>query len=163
MKKIIILGIVIILFCFSLSSGFERRGISLGCLEHSDCAEDAACSTEGQCVECVETDDGRDAFVKGILSGVSVEGIEFEESEDTCSGPNTLVEYYCNTLNGNTFAYENRGYSCGASCEEGRCIECSIDTDCESGNCNEGRCGVRMLSAELPRECTEHSDCALSW
>jgi hypothetical protein len=159
MKKIIIMGLIITLFCFSFCYGLGRQGLQLdfSCTQHSDCPENAACSSEGECVECVEDDGGREAFVKGILSGATIDGEVFEEVEDYCSSSATLVEYFCNHNGANTYAVENRGYSCG-NCEDGRCVECSTDEDCETGNCYDGRCKMRMLAAAIV-ECSSHSDC----
>lgn len=87
--------------------------------------KDGACIEEPK-IECIDSDDGRDYFVKG-------ETADFGDTrEDACFDSNTVTEFYCEQAEGQT--RPSRGAEqkeCEYGCKDGACVEESSEEDLE--------------------------------
>ncbi len=96
-------------------------------------AEEIACNNE--CVsesnnfQCIDSDGGKDYYVKGTVNPPCAEGADCGSWIDSCNDDNVLIEYFCDGDNYNdNFEY----YECSNGCKDGACadIGCYDDTDC---------------------------------
>jgi hypothetical protein len=118
------------------------------CTSHADCNSTAACSTDGQCVVCEETDGGNEDYVMGSASGVWLTTNDSQTGTDYCYDSTSVMEYSCR--NGTSVGYPNNeflyygAHLCdeGYACSDGACVEstasttgegCSTDGDCSEG------------------------------
>ncbi len=78
--------------------------------------------------ECTDTDGGKNYYVKGTVSGMTLPGNYYASSNDSCEG-NTLHEGYCLDSSENViqhFGYQQQRalwrYECPGGCKDGACI-----------------------------------------
>ena len=117
-----------------------RRMSDLECYDHSDCDSDSACSSDGECVECIESDSGNDLETLGSISGVYNTG-EILEEEDVCNGESSVNEYFCSGSSSGDYTLATVvTYDCDDYCQDGACVECRDDDDCSSGTCEDNEC-----------------------
>ena len=81
--------------------------------------KDGACIKEEKKVnKCIDSDNGKDYFVAGKLSGTDIYGNVIDQL-DHCAGDGTGVnEYYCTETG---FTYET--YQCPKGCKDGICVK----------------------------------------
>ncbi|MBT3324017.1 hypothetical protein HN681_01455 [archaeon] len=122
--------------CFNLAGVWE----SLECYANSDCDSDSGCSSDGVCVECTETDSGKDLENLGSISGVYRTG-EILDEDDDCSSDTSVNEYFCVESNDGDYTLATViTYDCDDYCQDGACVECRDDDDCSSGTCEDNEC-----------------------
>jgi len=75
----------------------------------------------GSCT-CTETDGGKDYYEKGITSGYTSSGDDYNK-EDYCKDSSHLIEYYC-TSGSTGYCYFQKKQDCSPGfCEDGACVE----------------------------------------
>ncbi len=124
MKKMILGFMFSLLVCLMMVSGVAPAET---CMQDSECDSDAACSEDGVCVTCIDSDGGMDYTIAGSVSGLSYveDELIYTDEEDFCYSGNVVLEYYCYS-DGNTWVHTYQ-YSCllGSWCEDGVCVDLS--------------------------------------
>jgi len=122
MKRRYILGLIFlvcILFWFfnNLFGIFTGQSISEFIL-----SKDRDVPSEGGEKKCVDSDDGKNYFVRGTVEGYDIHG-DFYVVEDSCDEIN-LTEYFCRD-----FSIMYVIYPCEEGCLNGACIDSSVVED----------------------------------
>ena len=94
---------------------FELCKNYFGAETESKCKVICGCPSE-QNKECVDSDGGINYYVRGELSGICKPGIPCGVWADNCLNETTLLEYYCDNLNGEQ-------YNCLDGCKDGTCLD----------------------------------------
>ncbi len=91
---------------------------------------DLGCSN-GACIECIDSDGGKDYSTAGDVQGRDVSGELFTNASDRCIG-DTLVERICT----NGFA-DSTFFDCPNGCKNGFCegIECRVEFEDSTAEC----------------------------
>jgi uncharacterized protein YceK len=117
MKKTILVLAIALLITAILLSGCgkteEQKETKIVTSEKSS-EENTSAAAPAE-MSCTDTDDGNKKETKGAVSGVDVNGKEYN-LKDTCYEEQVIVEYFCD---GNQ--YKNQNYFC--DCKNGACSE----------------------------------------
>jgi hypothetical protein len=91
--------------------------------------------------ECIDSDGGKNFFVRGIVSRDSIKG--YLNYEDYCTSSTNLVEYHC--YQGVVLSIEE---TCANGCVEGACVEKELEEVCSDGTL------INMCSTTKLKYCT---------
>jgi hypothetical protein len=116
-KAVIILAIAFLItavFISGCQTGTEKETIVVT-EETGESAEADTGEFVGGPMSCEDTDGGKDKETKGTVSGVDIDGKEYE-FDDECV-VTWLVEYFCEGDE-----YKNQNFICDNDCKNGACI-----------------------------------------
>ncbi|MEK6967249.1 MAG: dockerin type I domain-containing protein [Nanoarchaeota archaeon] len=103
-------------------------------------------------LNCIDTDNGRDYFVRGVVTGYDKPTGEYAKIVDNCEGPNGLNEYICD----GKYGMETE-YVCPNGCVDGACI--SLASTCGDTICSNTEINTCAADCGLPTDPTKSVQC----
>ncbi|MBM3234213.1 hypothetical protein FJZ19_03895 [Candidatus Pacearchaeota archaeon] len=119
-------------------------------------------------ISCKDSDDGKDIYRKGVISGLDWGSNNQVEKEDYCitegEKSGRLAEYFCQYSNGvfrvasETFGPEDGCYDC----KNGACRQIIVKPMCGNGICESGEGEVCVVPSEKKVLCEQGKECKAS-
>ena len=124
MKKSVLILMGLFLFSFGVVSADS-------CTSDADCTGGAACSDDGECVLCEDSDGGRYVSVYGTAIGVDIYDEDSDgstsdvlEVSDSCYDSQTVIESLCIPIEGSSYLdLSTNACASGYACKDGVCVK----------------------------------------